>query len=54
VKLVENGNGSQRSKKSFAGKIAETPTRECAYLFWPHRDHLMWPHLASSIGEVRR
>jgi hypothetical protein len=26
---------------------------ECAYLIWPHRDYLFWPHSASGIGGVR-
>jgi hypothetical protein len=28
-------------------------SRECAYLIWPHRDYLFWPHSASGIGGVR-
>jgi hypothetical protein len=28
-------------------------SHECAYLIWPHRDYLFWPHSASGIGGVR-
>ena len=41
----------------FCEKLKEHSTvlgpSECAYLIWPHRDYLFWPHSASGIGGVR-
>ncbi len=34
-------------------ELTLTSVNECAYLIWPHRDYLFWPHSASGIGGVR-
>jgi hypothetical protein len=45
---------NDHAKSHFQRALAhEGISGECAYLIWPHRDYLFWPHSASGIGGVR-
>ena len=36
--------GAADSQDEFKSTEIEIDKIECAYLIWPHRDHLFWPH----------